>query len=309
MTTKKTTTKTTNKKKALGKGLDIIFGEDISKVIEDVQSNNKSKTKDSNKNDVKEIKILDITPNPYQPRRVFDQEKIKELSNSIKVNGLLTPIVVKESKSGKYYIIAGERRYRASKLANKKTIKAIVINVSDKKMQELALVENIQRENLNAIEEAFAVKQLIDNHKMTHEAAAKVLGKSRTYITNSLRLLKLEDNIIQSVLSGKLTFGHAKPLVSLEPQNAKKLYERIISEELTVRDVENIARGYKLSESRKKSPKKVKPKKSAALTSAEDRLKKKVQARVEITDRKIIIKFKGNDQLNRILSRIGTLEE
>ncbi len=308
--TNKKTTKIINRKKALTKGLDEIFGEDILKVINDVQATTKSSPEEEiSENSVQILKIAKIVPNPHQPRRVFDKEKLKELSNSIKENGLLTPIVVKKSKTGTYYIVAGERRYRSSKLANKATIKAIVIDVSDRKMQELALIENIQREDLNPIEEAVAVKQLIDDYKMTHEQASKILGKSRVYITNSLRLLKLESRIIDSVLSGNLTFGHAKPLISLEQKNARTLFERILSEGLTVREVENIARGYKLSEFRKGATKKKPIRKSAALENAEDLLRNKVKTKVEITDRKIIIKYKGNEQLNRILGRIDALEK
>lgn len=308
-TTTKTTTKTTKKpiqnRKSLGKGLDIIFGDDIAKVIKDVESN----SNESLKNDIQEVKLKDIVENPYQPRRVFNQEKLIELADSIKENGLLTPIVLKKSKTGKNYIVAGERRFRASKIAKKTTIKSIFIDVSDKKMQELALIENIQRENLNPIEESVAVKKLIEDHKMTHAAAAKILGKSRTYITNSLRLLKLEKRIIDAVLSGKLTFGHAKPLVTLTEKNALIVYERIINEALTVREVENISRGYKLSESKKNSPKKKPIQKSSAIEYAEDLIRNKVKSKVEITNNKIIIKYRGNEQLNRIISRINALEK
>ena len=176
-------------------------------------------------------------------------------------------------------------------------------------MQELALIENIQREDLNPIEEAVAIRQLIDDHKMTHEEASKILGKSRTYITNSLRLLKLDKIVVNAVLKGELTFGHAKPLVALENEIALNIYKRIIREGLTVREVENIVRGYKLRDARKNSVKKTHEFKTPEIEYAEDLLRNKVKSKVEITKNKIIIKFKNTEQLNRILERIDALEK
>lgn len=319
MTNKKdiqTTKKKTKSKKTLAKGLDVIFGENLEAVLKEVEdSTSKNKTNISKTtkmllSNVGEINITKIIPNPYQPRRVFDEEKLKELSSSIKRSGLLTPIVVKETAADKFYIIAGERRYRAMKIAKFTKINAIKINVSDRKMQELALIENIQREDLNPIEEAVAVKYLIDNHKMTHEETSKILGKSRAYITNTLRLLKLEDSIKNAVLNGELTYGHVKPLISLEKEKSLLVFERIKNENLTVRDVENIVRGYKLREARTKTlinNKKIK--KSSEIEYVEDLIRNKLKTRVNVTNNKIIIKYKGTDQLNRILERMDALEK
>jgi ParB family chromosome partitioning protein len=214
-------------KKVLGKGLDAIFGDGLADTIKEIEKTESGKV---DKDQIISIPLSKIEINPYQPRRQFDEDKLLELSNSIKENGLLTPIVVKETKGNKFYIIAGERRFRAHKIAKLTEIKAVVIDVSDKKMAELAIIENVQREDLNPIEEATAIKNLMTSHKLTQVSVSKILGKSRSYIANLLTLLKLDKKIIDGVLDGKVTYGQVKPLSSLNNKIAIQFFDKIIKE-------------------------------------------------------------------------------
>jgi ParB family chromosome partitioning protein len=293
------------RKKALGKGLDAIFGDGLKETIDQIE---KVEAGDFDKNKVVSIKLNKIETNPYQPRKYFDEEALNELAASIKTSGLLSPIVVKETKGDKFYIISGERRYRAHKIAGKKEINAIIIDVTDKKMAELALIENVQREDLNKIEEAYAIQQLMDTHKLTQAAAAKALGKSRPYVANLLGLLKLDKKIINGVLEGKITYGHAKPLQKLSNKVAVEFYNRMLEEEWTVREVENKVGAYKLREA-KANKKKPTKKLSADMEYAQDLIRNKLQTPIEIDKKKIIIKFKDNDHLNRILKRMGAIDK
>jgi ParB family chromosome partitioning protein len=216
------------KKSGLGKGLDAIFGDGLDETISEIEKVQEGKVSD---NEVIKIPLSKIEPNPYQPRRHFNEEKLEELAASIKESGQLSPIVVTETKGDKYYIIAGERRFRAHKIARKQKINAVVIKADDKKLAELAIVENVQREDLNPIEEAAAIDQLMKTHKLTQAAAAKVLGKSRSYVANLLTLLKLDNKIIDGVLEGKVSYGHVKPLVALDNKVALEFFEKILEED------------------------------------------------------------------------------
>ncbi len=195
---------------------------------------------------VAELDIEQIDPNPYQPRKHFDEEKLQELSESIKYHGLLQPVVVIEHED-RYILIAGERRLRASKLANLKTIKAIIADVEldDLRMRELALIENIQRENLNPIELALSYRELLDVHKITHEQLADIVHKSRSQITNTLRLLSLSDDIQEAIAAGTLTQGHAKVLVNLSQAEQKLAANTIIGQKLSVREAEKLVQRMK----------------------------------------------------------------
>ncbi len=293
-------TKTKQNPKKLTKGLDAIFGDNFQEVLNDIEGKQRN---------VMELDLKLIEANPFQPRRHFDNEKLQDLANSIKKQGLLSPIVVRANESGNYYIIAGERRFRASRIANKKTISAILIDkITDKKMQELALIENIQRENLNPIEEASGIKQLIDNHNLTHEEASKILGKSRSHITNSLRLLKLDKRLIDAVLKGELTFGHTKPLVGLDEQYISGIYERIINDNWTVRDVENSVRAYKLRLARKLKTRTTREK-GPEIEFTEGLIRSKIKSKVKISNNKITIPYKDNNHLNRILENLGIIKD
>lgn len=215
------------KASALGRGLGALLSE-----IEEAYDNELPK-----KGGVEEILLSKVRPNPYQPRKHFDPESLAELSESIKTYGLLQPIVVKEDIDG-YVLIAGERRLRASKLAKTKTIKAIVVTVSDEQMRQHALIENIQRDELNAIDLAQAYQELIEIHQLTHEQLSHTVHKSRTQITNTLRLLQLSEKGRRALVEGKISAGHAKVIVALEPNEQTLMIDSIIGQKLSVRDVE-----------------------------------------------------------------------
>jgi len=223
------------KSAALGRGLGALLSE-----IEEAYDNELPK-----KGGVEEIALVKIRPNPYQPRKHFDPESLSELSESIKTHGLLQPIVVKEDIEG-YILIAGERRLRASKLAKTKTIKAIVVSVSDEQMRQHALIENIQRDELNPIDLAQAYQELIEIHQLTHDQLSLTVHKSRAQITNTLRLLQLGDKGRKALAEGKITAGHAKVIVGLEPSEQALMVDSIIGQKLSVRDVESMVKKIKL---------------------------------------------------------------
>jgi ParB family chromosome partitioning protein len=222
------------KSQALGRGLGALLSE-IDEAYE-----NEVPRKDS----IIEISLKDIRPNPFQPRKSFDDESLYELSESIKRDGLLQPIVVTEDVDG-YIIVAGERRYRASKLAKLRTIRAIVIQSDEEKMQQYALIENIQRDELNAIELAFAYNELIKLHNITHDELSLIIHKSRTHITNTIRLLQLSSKTQKALLEKKITAGHAKVLIGLDEKQQQLIVNSIIGQKLSVRDVEAIIKNMK----------------------------------------------------------------
>ncbi|MEG1948733.1 MAG: ParB/RepB/Spo0J family partition protein, partial [Clostridia bacterium] len=209
------------------------------------------------KKDIIEIKLSNIRPNKNQPRKEFDNAKLKTLSDSIKSVGVLQPIVLKPVDEENYMIIAGERRYRASLLAGKTEIPAVIKDIPLKDIMEIALIENLQREDLNAIEEAIAYRSLIDNYKVTQEEISEAVGKSRPHITNTIRLLQLQKQVIEMIECGDITQGHGKALLRVEnPQKQIELAKRIFDEGLSVRAIEDLAK--KISENKeiKKSPEK-----------------------------------------------------
>lgn len=224
------------KKKAIGRGLGAILSE-TAQAYEQNLSDNSSL--------VLELDIDVIKPNPYQPRKTFQQEALRELSESIQEHGLLQPIVVYDNGDGDYILIAGERRLRASKLAGLSNIKAIVAEVDSQKMRELAIIENIQREELNAIELALSYQELLNEYNITHEELSKRISKSRAQITNTLRLLQLSDEIQSMIQEGKITQGHAKMLVTLSEAEQKLVADSIIGQKLNVRDTETLIKKIK----------------------------------------------------------------
>ncbi len=195
---------------------------------------------------VEELRVDSITPNPFQPRKHFDEKALQELSKSVKEHGLLQPIVVIEKEDG-YLLIAGERRLRAHKLAKLTTIKAIIadVDIDEVRLRELSLIENIQRENLNAIELANSYAELIEVHKITHDELSNIVHKSRSQITNTMRLLSLGDYAQKQVVSGKISQGHAKVLVGLDEKKQKIVIDSIIGQKLSVRDAEKMVKNYK----------------------------------------------------------------
>ena len=214
----------------LGKGLAAIFGEDVNDVLEDIQQG-KSDTHVSGRF---EVSIDDVRPNPYQPRKTFDEGRLRELADSIRQHGVFTPILVKRSLGG-YELIAGERRLRACRLAGIKKIPAIEMEFDDQQMMEIALLENIQREDLNAIEEAKAYEKLIQKVGYTQEELARRIGKSREHVANMMRLLKLPEDTLRALRDGGCTERHARALLRLEdPSLRQKALEQILSRQLTV---------------------------------------------------------------------------
>ena len=286
---------------ALGKGLDAIFGENVDQVLEEI--NNGEREVEGKRFT---LKISSIRPNPYQPRKTFDDESLKDLAASIKERGVFQPILVRKSLKG-YELIAGERRLKASKIAGLKEIPAVVLDgVDDKDMMEVSLLENIQREDLNPIEEAQAYDQIIKKLDYTQDELAQRVSKSRTYITNTLRLLKLPKKVQDMLADGKLSYGHGRALLSLEEEDKIiELANKIVKEDLTVRQVEKLVSA---------KPKKVNPKKSEDdkdpyLKELERKLEGKLSTRVEVDKKKLIIHYTDNEDLNRILEIIDCLFE
>ena len=233
---------------ALGRGLGDILLEVEDAYKKDLADINSFDLEESGAR-VEELDVDKITPNPYQPRKYFDNDALEELSQSILSHGLLQPIVVIEKENG-YLLIAGERRLRAHKLANIKNIKAIIADaeIDDFRLRELALVENIQRENLNAIELANSYSELIDVHNITHIELSTIVHKSRSQITNTMRLLTLDPYVQEKITTGKLSQGHAKILVGLDSSKQKIIVDSIVGQKLSVRDTENMVKKYKLND-------------------------------------------------------------
>ena len=281
-----------DKRKALGRGLEQLFNDEglnfdtiENSIIEEAKTNDQ----------IVEINLSELRANPYQPRKNFDEEALNELASSIKEHGVFQPIIVKKSIKG-YEIIAGERRFRASKLAGMQTIPAIVKDFSDEEMMQIALLENLQRENLTSIEEAKAYKSIIESMNITQDELAKKVGKSRSHVTNILGLLKLPASVQDMVLYNKLSMGHARVLSKLDdPKTIEDLAQRVITEDLSVRKLESLV--YDNEE------KEVKTKKSTnnEYKYMENFLKEKLGTNVKINNNKISIKFSNVQDLNRIL--------
>ena len=225
------------KSQKLGRGLDALLGE------MDEAYENEGSSKDS----IIEISLKDIRPNPYQPRKHFKESSLYELSESIKADGLIQPVVVTEDIDG-YVLIAGERRFRASKLAKLKSIRAIILNSDEQKMRQFALIENIQREELNAVELALAYSELIKLHEITQEELSSRIFKSRTHITNTIRLLQLCAKTQRALIEKKITTGHAKVLVGLDEKSQLLIVNSIIGQKLSVREVEAMVKVMKNTE-------------------------------------------------------------
>lgn len=282
------------KRKALGRGLEQLFSDDITSFdeIEETIVDEAKKNKE-----VVDLPLSELRPNPYQPRKIFDDEALNELAASIKANGVFQPIIVKKTIKG-YDIVAGERRYRASKKAGLTTIPAIVKDFTDEEMMNIALLENLQREDLTAIEEANAYKVMIENSNITQEELANRVGKSRSHVTNILGLLKLPKSVQDMVLYNKISMGHARVLSKLEDKDqVEELAEKVIKEDLTVRELESLSN----KEDLKRSTPINRVKKENEYSSVEHMLKEKLGTKVKINNNKITIGFSNVQDLNRIL--------
>ena len=281
------------KRRALGRGLEELFNiEDINydKIEEKI-------IETSTDEEVKEIPLNEIRVNPYQPRKTFNEESLNELALSIKEHGVFQPIIVKKSIRG-YEIVAGERRYRASKIAGKETIPAIIREFTDEQMMEIAVLENLQRENLNAIEEAEAYLSLMKNLNLTQEQLSKRVGKSRSHITNIIGILNLPQEVKDLVKENKLTMGHARTLSKIEdPEKIKELANLVISENMNVRMLEETTKEQEI-------PKKVKQntkEKNSEIIGIEKELSDYFGTKVKIGNKKLEIRFENQNDLNRIL--------
>lgn len=282
-----------NKKRALGRGLEQLFNTENL----DVESIERQIYDSASSEEIIEVNLDDLRPNPYQPRKVFDENALNELAESIKEHGVFQPVILKKSIKG-YEIIAGERRVRASKLAGKATIPAIVRSFTDEQMMEIALLENLQRENLNAMEEAKAYELMINNLRLTQDELAKKVGKSRSHITNMLGLLKLPNDVQNLVISNDISMGHARVLSKLSnEEEIKKFANEIVEKKLPVRDIEKMTSATGVE-------KKVKIKRQSSNDSykyIEELMSEKLDSKVRIKDHKIEISFSNDADLNRIL--------
>lgn len=290
------------KKLAIGRGLGAILAE-TAEAYEQNLSDNSSLVLD--------LDIDIIKPNPYQPRKTFNQEALQELSESIKEHGLLQPIVVYDNGDGDYVLIAGERRLRASKLAGLSNIRAIVAEIEQKKMRELAIIENIQREELNAIELALSYQELLEEYDITHEELSKRINKSRTQITNTLRLLQLCDEVKTMLGEEKITQGHAKMLVTLSESEQKLVADSIIGQRLSVRDTETLIKKLKNGQdsTAKDSISKAKPKGQAKNLdiSLLEELRMELSSlgiQSSINATKLSIDFKSDAEITTLLKKI-----
>lgn len=285
----------TSKRRALGRGLEELFYNepiDYKKVEEKIIT-------ETPKEAITMVKLSELRSNPYQPRKVFDEDALKELAASIKEHGVFQPIIAKKSIKG-YEIIAGERRVKASIMAGLEEIPTIIRNFDDTEMMEIALLENLQRENLNAIEEANAYKKLLETLSLTQEQLAARLGKSRSHITNMVGLLALPEVIQQDVSEKKISMGHARVLSKLDnKEQQRELADRIIAEGLSVRSLEE------LTNSEEKYPKTHKQVKTKEVSNdykyLQDELCERLGAKVRIKSNKIEISFVNGNDLNRLL--------
>lgn len=288
------------KKRALGRGLEQLFNSEnldynsFEKQIYDTVSND----------EIIELNLDEIRPNPYQPRKIFKEDSLKELAESIKINGVFQPIIVKKSIKG-YDLVAGERRFRASKLAGKTTIPAIIRDFSENQMIEIALLENLQRENLNVIEEALAYKSMIEKLNLTQEELSNKVSKSRSHITNILGLLRLPSEIQKMLINNELTMGHARVLSKLENEEKMLEYAKMIVEnKLPVRETEEIT----VEEERKNKIKKPVKEINKDYKYVEDLLREKLDTKVKVKEKKIEINFTNVADLNRILEILNVRE-
>jgi ParB family chromosome partitioning protein len=280
-----------NKGKGLGRGIDALF-QDIEEV-------------DVKKEEVLDLPLNELRPNPYQPRKTFDEQSLKELANSIERSGVFQPIIVRRSQIKGYEIIAGERRFRASKLAGKTDIPAIIRDFDEEMMMQIAVLENLQREDLNPLEEAEAYDMLMKNLKLTQAQVAERLGKSRPYIANYLRLLSLPKLVKEMVQEERLSMGQARTLLGLKDKsNLLKLANRCVKENLTVRQLEKLVSEMNEAKEKKKIPRLMKEK-PYYLRESEERLMDKFGTSVAIQEKngkgKIEIEYLSQNDLTRIL--------
>ena len=296
--------------KGLKRGLSALF-----QTTEDDYNKNLGVTIEDIKTGVFELSLDEVYANPNQPRKIFDEKALNELAASIKVNGVIMPIVVNKDEDGKYMIIAGERRYRASKIAGKKVIPAIVKEYDERQVKEISLIENLQREDLNPIEAATAMRQLMDDYGLTQEELSERIGKNRSTVANTLRLLSLDGEVIKLVANGKLSSGHARALVTLPVDMQKKIANNAVKNGLSVRDVEKATKEYFNPPKEDKEVKKIKraQEMSVELKDLIYRMQQTFGTKISAigNDKKgrIYIDYYTTDDLDRINDIVVMLEE
>ncbi len=289
------------KKRALGRGLEELFNNENL----DIESFEKTIVENAHKDEIIEVDLSELRVNPYQPRKIFDEDALKELSESIKEHGVFQPIIIKKSIKG-YEIVAGERRVRASKLAGLTHIPAIIRDFTDEQMMEIALLENLQRENLTAIEEAVAYKSLLENLHLTQDELSRKVGKSRSHITNIIGLLRLPKDIQELVNNSKISMGHARILSKLDDENQiREMADKIINENISVRNTEELTSSNNFERKNKIHKKESN---NNDLKYVEDLLREKLDTKVKINDKKIEISYTNVADLNRILEILNISE-
>lgn len=287
-------------KKGLGKGLDSLIPKTNS-----INSDNSEIATEG----MTTVSLELVEPNKKQPRKFFDEEELEELANSVKSKGIISPILV-QKRDGYYEIIAGERRWRAARKAGLKEVPVIIKDLTDAEIFELALIENVHRQQLNPIEEALAYKRLIEEFSLTQEELSERVSKKRSSIANSMRLLKLEENVQNMIISGEISTGHAKVLLSIEDQNMQSaLAERIASEKMSVRDTEKMAKSHKKTEKSDKKKEDTSNDMQAVYAEAEDRLKDilgtKVKFHIKDMDRgSLEIEYYSKEQLEELINKL-----
>ena len=288
--------------RGLGKGLDSL----IPNTIGEAKEKKESKEKVENKNPETMVKLSMVEPNGEQPRKNFDEDSLLELAESIKQFGLLQPIIVQDRKNH-YEIIAGERRWRAAKMAGSKEIPVIIKNLTNQEIVEISLIENIQREDLNPIEEAQAYKRLLEEFNLKQDEVAERVSKSRTAVTNSMRLLKLCDEVQQMVVNEMISTGHARALLSIEdPEEQYMIAQKVFDEKMSVREVEKLVKDLHKPE---KAPKKENKSLEVIYQNIENRLKESLGTKVSISPKnngagKIEIEFYNHDDLDRLMEQL-----
>lgn len=289
------------KKRALGRGLEQLFNNENL----DVDALEKTIYETATNDEIIEVNLDDLRPNPYQPRKVFDEQALEELASSIKEHGVFQPIIVKKSIKG-YEIIAGERRVRASRLAGFEKIPAIIRDFDDKQMMEIALLENLQRENLSAIEEAYAYKAMLEKLQFTQDELAKRVGKSRSHVTNILGLLRLPVEVQKMVTLGRISMAHARVLSKMENNDEIITFaNRIVDEKISVHQLEEMTNQNQV-EKKIKMPNRTPMNQNYKYI--EDILRDKLDTKVKITEKKIEIQFSNVADLNRILEILNVKE-
>ncbi|MFV0499845.1 MAG: ParB/RepB/Spo0J family partition protein [Bacilli bacterium] len=277
-----------SKKKALGKGLGALFGEEGINIetLENVEKN-------VDKEEIFELDLNELRPNPYQPRKHFDEKALNDLAASISEHGIFQPLIVKESIKG-FEIVAGERRYRAATIAGLTTVPVVVREFNDQEMMEIALLENLQRENLNGVEEAKAYELMLSKLKITHKQLSKRVGKSRTHITNTLGILKLPLDVLDNVVSGEISTAHARILSKFDDEKQiRTIMKNIVDSGLSVREVEKM-----------RSTKTKQEKKDIHVSAIENKLTEKLNTKVEIKNNKLIISYSSYDELEKIINKL-----